>query len=205
MSARPKLMTENRNGVLRIIRKEDRQYYVATDVMELLGVAENKAYLLIRALRKELADSGYFINEFTSGRIPKRYFNERCGISSMEECNYYKVEEVMELVGVSKPKAYQLMHALRDEFIASGGLISEYPCGRIPVQYFNEHCGITSRNECNYYRVNDVMEILGVSQSKAYRLMRILWEKLVASGRLNSEYPCGRVPKKYFKFYCYID
>lgn len=80
MSARPKLMTENRNGVLRIIRKEDRQYYVAADVMDILGVSRPKAYKIIRALREELIATGKLIGEYPCGRIPKKYFNDRCGI-----------------------------------------------------------------------------------------------------------------------------
>lgn len=80
MPAQPKLMTSSRNGVLRVIKKEDRQYYVAADVMELLGVSRPKAYKVIRALREELISEGHLISEYPCGRIPKKYFNDRCGI-----------------------------------------------------------------------------------------------------------------------------
>lgn len=80
MSAQPKPLSANRNGVLRIVRQEDRQYYVAADVMDLLGVSRPKAYKVIRALREELISEGHLISEYPCGRIPKKYFNDRCGI-----------------------------------------------------------------------------------------------------------------------------
>ena len=52
------------------------------DVMQLLGVKQAKAYNLIRALRKELIAKGYLIEEYPAGRVPKSYFNSRCGIET---------------------------------------------------------------------------------------------------------------------------
>ena len=80
MSAQPIQVPAVRNGVLKIITKEDRNYYTVEDVMQLLGVKQAKAYNLIRALRKELIAQGYLIEEYPVGRIPKKYFNSRCGI-----------------------------------------------------------------------------------------------------------------------------
>lgn len=57
------------------------------------------------------------------------------------EKSYYVVEDVMDLLGVSKPKAYKVIRALRDELIAGGRLLEEYPCGRIPKKYFNLRTG----------------------------------------------------------------
>lgn len=75
------MVTEGRNGVLQVINGHgQKSYYVAADVMQLLGVKEDKAYRLIRALRKELIAEGKLIEEYPCGRIPKKYFNARCGI-----------------------------------------------------------------------------------------------------------------------------
>lgn len=78
MAAQPAI-TEGRNGVLQVINGQ-KSYYVAADVMRLLGVKEDKAYRLIRALRKELIAEGKLIEEYPCGRIPKKYFDARCGL-----------------------------------------------------------------------------------------------------------------------------
>lgn len=53
-----------------------------------------------------------------------------------------------------------------------------------------------------FYYVEDVMRILGVSRSKAYKIIQQLRKELVQKGYF--EYPAGRIPKKYFceRFYC---
>ena len=52
-----------------------------------------------------------------------------------------------------------------------------------------------------FFFVEDVMEILGISQSKAYQIMRRINKELEAEGY---ETIAGRVPQKRFceKFYC---
>lgn len=58
-----------------------RKYYCGVkEVMEYLGCKENKAYKLIRALRKELIDAGKLTNEYPPGKVPRKYFLERCMI-----------------------------------------------------------------------------------------------------------------------------
>ena len=54
-----------------------------------------------------------------------------------------------------------------------------------------------------YFQVRDVMEMLGISQSKAYQIMRQLNQELKAAGYITI---AGKVPKKYFyeKYYCDI-
>lgn len=69
-----------RNGVLKVLTKEDRKYYEVEDVMLLLGIKRSKAYKIMRSLRQELIASGRLIDEYPAGRVPKRYFNARCGI-----------------------------------------------------------------------------------------------------------------------------
>lgn len=56
-------------------------YYIgAVEVMEYLGCKENKAYEVIRGLRKELIDAGRLFPGIPQGRVPRRYFMERCMI-----------------------------------------------------------------------------------------------------------------------------
>lgn len=69
----------NRNGVIAVLTKAERKYYTVEDVMELLGVKQSKAYQIIRSLRDELISSGKLLEEYPVGRIPKKYFDTRCG------------------------------------------------------------------------------------------------------------------------------
>ncbi len=58
-----------------------KSYYIGVDeVMEYLGCKENKAYEVIRGLKKELIDAGRLYPGIPNGRIPKKYFLERCMI-----------------------------------------------------------------------------------------------------------------------------
>lgn len=66
------------NGVIKIFTNEDRPYYDSNDVMSLLGVKQDKAYRIIRSLRKELINDGKLSEAYPCGRVPKRYFQERC-------------------------------------------------------------------------------------------------------------------------------
>lgn len=50
------------------------------EVMRYLGCKENKAYSIIRALKKELVDAGKLTPEYPNGKVPRRYFMERCMI-----------------------------------------------------------------------------------------------------------------------------
>ncbi|MBO5610621.1 MAG: ICEBs1 excisionase [Eubacterium sp.] len=49
-----------------------------------------------------------------------------------------------------------------------------------------------------YYTAADVMELLGVGKTKAYDIIKALREQLIAEGKINSMYPTGKVPKKFF-------
>lgn len=56
-------------------------YYIgAIEVMHYLGCKENKAYEVIRGLRKELIDSGRLFPGVPQGKVPRKYFLERCMI-----------------------------------------------------------------------------------------------------------------------------
>lgn len=70
----------DRNGVIQVIRPENRSYYTVDDVMILLGIKESKAYDLINKCRQELIRSNQLISDYPRGRVPKRYFNQRCAI-----------------------------------------------------------------------------------------------------------------------------
>ncbi len=49
-------------------------FYTYEDVCEILSVSRNTSYQIIRELNKELKSQGYMI---FSGRVPKKYFNEK--------------------------------------------------------------------------------------------------------------------------------
>ena len=58
-----------------------RSYYIKADeVMEYLDCKENKAYEVIRGLRKELIDAGKMYPGVPQGKVPRKYFMERCMI-----------------------------------------------------------------------------------------------------------------------------
>ena len=48
----------------------------------------------------------------------------------------------------------------------------------------------------SYLTVNDVIEILGISKSQAYKVIRNMNNDLAAKGYLTVQ---GKVPKKYFE------
>jgi predicted HTH transcriptional regulator len=49
-----------------------------------------------------------------------------------------------------------------------------------------------------YYTAEEVMELLGVSKSHAYKIIRELRKDLIKAGKINQMYPAGKVPKMYF-------
>lgn len=53
---------------------------------------------------------------------------------------------------------------------------------------------------CLYYTAKEVMELLGVSRAKAYRIVKELNEELAAQGYIVT---AGKVPKKYLAEKCY--
>ncbi len=56
-------------------------YYIGADeVMHYLGCKNNKAYKIIRGLRQELIDAGRLFPGVPQGKVPRRYFLERCMI-----------------------------------------------------------------------------------------------------------------------------
>ncbi len=70
---------ENRNGVIKVFTDADRTYYTVEDVMQNLGIRRAKAYRMIKAVREEMIEAGYLTPEYPVGKIPKRYFDFRCG------------------------------------------------------------------------------------------------------------------------------
>ena len=63
-----------------VISSPGKYYCGVTEVMEYLGCKENKAYGIIRGLRKELIDAGRLFPGVPQGKVPRRYFMERCMI-----------------------------------------------------------------------------------------------------------------------------
>ena len=71
---------ETRPGVIKVIHKKDRPYYDAIEIQELLGVGKSKAYEMIRRMRRQLISEGKISPEYPCGKIPKKYFDNQCGI-----------------------------------------------------------------------------------------------------------------------------
>lgn len=63
-----------------VISAQGKYYCGVTEVMEYLGCKENKAYELIRKLRDELIKDGKLTPAYPQGKIPRKYFFERCMI-----------------------------------------------------------------------------------------------------------------------------
>ena len=49
-----------------------------------------------------------------------------------------------------------------------------------------------------YYTAEDVMKLLGISRSHAYKIIRGLRKDLIDAGKINKMYPAGKVPKMFF-------
>ncbi len=56
---------------------EDKLFYKKQDICEMLGIADGKAYEIIRQLNTELEKSGFIT---VRGRVPAEYFDKRLGI-----------------------------------------------------------------------------------------------------------------------------
>lgn len=54
--------------------KQERWYYTAKEVMDILGISRSKAYKLVKELNEELSAEGYIV---TAGKISKKFLNER--------------------------------------------------------------------------------------------------------------------------------
>lgn len=52
--------------------------------------------------------------------------------------SWYTPQEVQELMGVGRSKAYEIIKTLRKELTDSGIMAPVYPPGRIPKDYFNK-------------------------------------------------------------------
>ena len=50
-------------------------FYTAQEVAEILGVSRTKAYKIVKELNLELKANVFIV---IAGKIPKRYFEERC-------------------------------------------------------------------------------------------------------------------------------
>lgn len=56
-------------------------------------------------------------------------------MAKMQSCLYYTAQEVMELLGVSRAKAYKLVKELNDELAAKGYIVT---AGKIPKKFLAE-------------------------------------------------------------------
>lgn len=67
-------------GVIKVLGPDDRSYYTARDVSQLLGVSRSKAYSMIKDMRQECVKSGNMTKSYPAGKIPKKYFDRVCMI-----------------------------------------------------------------------------------------------------------------------------
>lgn len=63
-----------------VVSVPGKYYCEVDDVMQYLGCKENKAYEMIRQLREELIEAGRLTPAYPQGKVPKKYFFERCMI-----------------------------------------------------------------------------------------------------------------------------
>lgn len=63
-----------------VVSLAGQHYFGVEDVMKCLGCKQNKAYGLIRQLRGELIKDGKLTPAYPQGKVPKKYFMERCMI-----------------------------------------------------------------------------------------------------------------------------
>jgi hypothetical protein len=56
---------------------EEKLFYQKDDICQILGIADTKAYKIIKQLNAELEKSGYIT---VRGRVPAEYFEKRVGI-----------------------------------------------------------------------------------------------------------------------------
>ena len=65
-------------GLIKELSKADRSYYEVNDVMEMFGVSKTKAYDMVHVLRQDLVDAGALSSVYPRGKVPKKYFDEKC-------------------------------------------------------------------------------------------------------------------------------
>lgn len=63
-----------------VISSPGKYYFGVKEVMEYLDCKENKAYGVIRRLRNELIEDGKLTPAYPMGKVPRKYFLERCMI-----------------------------------------------------------------------------------------------------------------------------
>ena len=59
-----------------------RQYLNAKEIAEIMDCSERHGYTIIKELNEELKAQGFIIRV---GRIPRKYFYERTGLTEQEE------------------------------------------------------------------------------------------------------------------------
>lgn len=72
--------TANKRKIKRVgvVGKAGNYMIGVKEAREYLGCGQSKAYSVIRSLRQELIDSGKMTGEVSVGKVPKKYFLERC-------------------------------------------------------------------------------------------------------------------------------
>jgi hypothetical protein len=76
----------------RVKQQGDDRFYFVEDVKQKLGYSDTKSYGVIRSLNDELKSQGKMV---FAGRVPKNYFDARCGVAVAEKAKGDKVVMVV--------------------------------------------------------------------------------------------------------------
>lgn len=66
-----KMLQRKENNIM----TENKMYFTASELAEILGISVGHAYKIIRRLNDELQKEGYIV---IAGKVPKRYVEKRC-------------------------------------------------------------------------------------------------------------------------------
>lgn len=62
---------------------------------------------------------------------------------SKNDSPYYTAQDVMNILGVKRSKAYEVIKTLRQELIDSGQMNGDcVPSGKVPKKYLDKRCGL---------------------------------------------------------------
>lgn len=64
---------------------------------------------------------------------------------------------------------------------------------------------VLGTEERPFYDHKDLMNLFGVSRSKAYSMITVMRKECLDAGMITKAYPTGRIPKKYVNKMCMID
>ena len=73
---------EGSNGVIKVLGPDDRSYYTAKEVAQMIGCSESHAYKICKQVKDELINRGILMQWYLPGRVPKQQFRKMIGLDS---------------------------------------------------------------------------------------------------------------------------